>query len=177
MSVTSKTGPCPICQTSVEVIEDLTEYRRVFSCPICGRLEFYPAVSTFKDFNWNHLSVYLAYNGYPQNDLRYFSTRSKEYCAEKKHEFETNKSNFGYPVHLTPLDVENWYPKRFSEKVDFILQWIESHTPYWGSPVLLENDRVYANFFVEQFEYIDDSACNFYVYCSPHSGGMGFRLS
>ena len=91
MSVTSKTGPCPICQTSVEVIEDLTEYRRVFSCPICGRLEFYPAVSTFKDFNWNHLSVYLAYNGYPQNDLRYFSTRSKEYCAEKKHEFETNK--------------------------------------------------------------------------------------
>lgn len=156
MSVTSKTGPCPICQTSVEVIEDLTEYRRVFSCPICGRLEFYPAVSTFKDFNWNHLSVYLAYNGYPQNDLRYFSTRSKEYCAEKKHEFETNKSNFGYPVHLTPLDVENWYPKRFSEKVDFILQWIESHTPYWGSPVLLENDRVYANFFVEQFEYIDD---------------------
>ena len=57
MSVTSKTGPCPICQTSVEVIEDLTEYRRVFSCPICGRLEFYPAVSTFKDFNWNHLSV------------------------------------------------------------------------------------------------------------------------
>ena len=44
MSVTSKTGPCPICQTSVEVIEDLTEYRRVFSCPICGRLEFYPAV-------------------------------------------------------------------------------------------------------------------------------------
>lgn len=57
---------------------------------------------------------------------------------------------------MTPLDVENWYPKRFSEKVDFILQWIESHTPYWGSPVLLENDRVYANFFVEQFEYIDD---------------------
>ena len=35
MSVTSKTGPCPICQTSVEVIEDLTEYRRVFSCHIC----------------------------------------------------------------------------------------------------------------------------------------------
>ena len=72
MSVTSKTGPCPICQTSVEVIEDLTEYRRVFSCPICGRLEFYPAVSTFKDFNWNHLSVYLAYNGYPQNEIDFF---------------------------------------------------------------------------------------------------------
>lgn len=153
MSISARMIECPLCREKAQAVEDLSELRRVYTCPNCGRFEHYPLVASFDGFNMNHLSSYFAYNHYSDDDPRYFSTCSKEICAKRKQEFENCLSDIGYPVQLTAQDVENWYPKRFSEKIDFILQWIESHTNYWGAPVYLEPAKAYACFFVERFEY------------------------
>ena len=168
MSISARMIECPLCHEKAQAVEDLSELRRVYTCPNCGRFEHYPLVASFDGFNMNHLSSYFAYNHYSDDDPRYFSTCSKEICAKRKQEFENCPSDIGYPVQLTAQDVENWYPKRFSEKIDFILQWIESHTNYWGAPVYLEPAKAYACFFVEQFEYtkshewhkLDADPCN-----------------
>jgi len=156
MSPISRSGFCPLCGTGLTILEDLSNYRRVYSCPVCGRFEDYSMVASFEKYNLNHLASYLTYNGYPIDDARYYSNRSEEYCSKMKHEFETQGSDFGFPVQLKSIDVENWYPKRFFDKVDFILQWIETQTPFWGSEVFLENEKVYAPFFVNQFELRND---------------------
>ena len=150
MSISARMIECPLCREKAQAVEDLSELRRVYTCPNCGRFEHYPLVASFDGFNMNHLSSYFAYNHYSDDDPRYFSTCSKEICAKRKQEFENCLSDIGYPVQLTAQDVENWYPKRFSEKIDFILQWIESHTNYWGAPVYLEPAKAYACFFVER---------------------------
>lgn len=146
MSISARMIECPLCREKAQAVEDLSELRRVYTCPNCGRFEHYPLVASFDGFNMNHLSSYFAYNHYSDDDPRYFSTCSKEICAKRKQEFENCLSDIGYPVQLTAQDVENWYPKRFSEKIDFILQWIESHTNYWGAPVYLEPAKAYACF-------------------------------
>lgn len=99
------------------------------------------------DFNWNHICLMVT----RKMICAIFSTRSKN-VRRKKRSFETNKSTcilFIWLLLMLKL------VSRFFWKVDFILQWIESHTPCERS-VLLEMTGVYANFFVEQFEYIDD---------------------
>ena len=124
MSISARMIECPLCREKAQAVEDLSELRRVYTCPNCGRFEHYPLVASFDGFNMNHLSSYFAYNHYSDDDPRYFSTCSKEICAKRKQEFENCLSDIGYPVQLTAQDVENWYPKRFSEKIDFILHQI-----------------------------------------------------
>ena len=168
MNISAENKECPLCGKPSKAVMDSLEGRWIINCSNCGRFEVNSSEASFNGFDFNHLVSYLAYNHYPNDDPRYFSTCSKEVCAQRKQEFENCPSDIGYPVQLTAQDVENWYPKRISEKIDFILQWIESHTNYWGAPVYLEPAKAYAYFFVEQFEYakshewhkLDANPCN-----------------
>ena len=93
MSPISRSGFCPLCGTGLTILEDLSNYRRVYSCPVCGRFEDYSMVASFEKYNLNHLASYLTYNGYPIDDARYYSNRSEEYCSKIKHEFETDRKS------------------------------------------------------------------------------------
>lgn len=88
MSISARMIECPLCREKAQAVEDLSELRRVYTCPNCGRFEHYPLVASFDGFNMNHLSSYFAYNHYSDDDPRYFSTCSKEICAKRKQEFE-----------------------------------------------------------------------------------------
>ena len=44
--------------------------------------------------------------------------------------------------HLTPEEVENWYPKSLSEKVDMILLALYSLTDYFGATIVLNSQEI-----------------------------------
>ena len=51
-----------------------------YSCPVCGKYEYYISFAELTGFNLNHLGSYLVYNGFKESfgEYRYFSTMSKE---------------------------------------------------------------------------------------------------
>ena len=113
---------CPICSSHVTITSNESEYIHIYNCPVCGRFEYYPLVSDFHSFPINKLKAFLAYNNYPclPSEARYFSFRSKESCSKLKKQYESGNLSGGYPVHLDLVDVNNWYPDTFSQKIDFL---------------------------------------------------------
>jgi len=81
---------CFVCggAASVQLGNDPIKY--FYSCPICGRYEYYVLFAELTEFDLNHLSSYLAYNGFKEQfrEYRFFSTMSKERCDEYKKELE-----------------------------------------------------------------------------------------
>lgn len=51
-----------------------------YSCPVCGKYEYYVSFAELTGFDLNHLGSYLVYNGFKESlgEYRYFSTMSKE---------------------------------------------------------------------------------------------------
>jgi len=78
---------------------------------------------------------------------------SKEQCDKYRKEFEQRRSSHGCPVRLEKENVENWYPKTFSEKVDHILLYLNSKTPHWGESVGLDKEEMFSCLFVERYDY------------------------
>lgn len=148
---------CFVCgnQATVQLVMDPVKY--FYSCPICGRYEYYVSFAELTDFNLNYLGAYLAYNGFREssNEYRYFSTMSKERCDEYKKEFEHGNRTHGHPVRLEIENVENWYPKSFSEKVDYILLYLNSKIPHWGEFIKLEKEELFSCLFVDRYDYVN----------------------
>lgn len=64
----------------------------------------------------------------------------------------------------------------------FIVAWkakAPEHRYKGEKSVLFWADYIQTEYYQQDYDadLCNLSACNFYVYCSPHSGGMGFRLS
>lgn len=143
---------------SVQLSNDPIKY--FYSCPICGRYEYYVSFAELTEFDLNHLSSYLAYNGFKEQfrEYRFFSTMSRERCDEYKKELEQGNVPYEQPVRLEIENVENWYPKTFSEKVDFILLYLNSKIPHWGQRVKLDKEELFSSFFVERYDYQSERA-------------------
>lgn len=145
---------CFVCgsNASVQLVMDPVKY--FYDCPVCGRYEYYVMFAELTEFNLNHLGAYLAYNGFKHNfnEYRYFTTMSKEQCDEYKKEFKNGNISHGHPVRLENENVENWYPKSFAEKVDYILLYLNSKNPYWGESIILEKEEMISCLFVDRYE-------------------------
>lgn len=145
---------CFVCgsNASVQLVMDPVKY--FYDCPVCGRYEYYVMFAELTEFNLNHLGAYLAYNGFKHNfnEYRYFTTMSKEQCDEYKKEFKNGNISHGHPVRLENENVENWYPKSFAEKVDYILLYLNSKNPYWGESIILEKEEMSSCLFVDRYE-------------------------
>ena len=50
MSISARMIECPLCREKAQAVEDLSELRRVYTCPNCGRFEHYPLVASFDGF-------------------------------------------------------------------------------------------------------------------------------
>lgn len=142
------------CEAAIKLIPDPVKY--CISCPVCGRYEYYPGYADIKDYNLNHLSAFLAYNGFKSdNDTsKWYSTLDKEKCAVHKSEYDSGKKQC-YPISLDKEVIENWYPRTFSEKIDNILLYFADRAKYLGQEVFLSMRELYSVFFVERYEYID----------------------
>lgn len=149
---------CIFCGNSIKTELIANPHSRLYVCPICGRYEYLPQYCDFSHFNRNHLSSYLAYNGFNNlsKDYGFFSTRSKDACARLKESHEKGLFLYGFPVHLDPIDVENWFPYKIEEKVEWILKWLDWNTRYWGDSIRIENKKVYSAFFVEIYKHEED---------------------
>lgn len=119
-----------------------------------GVLSIFVQFADIITFDLNHLSSYLAYNGFIDDDFeyRFFSTMSKERCDEFSKEFIIGDTTHGHPVHLSKENVENWYPKTFSKKIDLILLYLYQHISYMGEQIKLSKETWFSWLFVNRYQ-------------------------
>lgn len=60
-------------------------------------------------------------------EYRYHTTLDKETCDKYREEFDNGNNSHGRPVHIDQDIIENWYPKTFTERVDYILLYLNAH--------------------------------------------------
>lgn len=153
-----KEEPCFVCGAQASKMTKTDPVKHFYMCPVCGRYEYYPTYGELDKFNFNHLGAYLAYNGFHQTarEYRYFTTLSKEKCDEYKNDFDKGDKEHGHPVRLEKENVENWYPKTFSEKVDQILLYLNSRINHMGESIILKKEEMFSCLFVDRFDYKDE---------------------
>lgn len=60
----------------------------------------------------------------------------KELCDQYKKAFDEGNIQNGHPVHMDGDIIENWYPKSFSERIDYILLLISSQIKHVGQQIV-----------------------------------------
>lgn len=147
--------PCPLCDTLATYQADYSSDSIFYSCPTCGRFEFCIHDSDI-DFNFNHLASYLLYHRFAstqeKSEYRYHTTMPKDMCDKYNQDFDGGKIAHGRPVHIDTGIVENWYPKKFSEKVDLILLYIYHGAPHMGQFISWNSAEAYGVLFADRLE-------------------------
>ena len=152
-----ETKTCPICGSEAYYELNFQENRVFWGCPVCGRFQL-GYLDVQSRLNYNHLLSYLVYHRFEFNDTeyRYHTTLDKDICDKYKKEFESGNGTHGHPVHMDIDMIENWYPKTFSERVDYILMYINAHTPHIGQEITWNFPEMLGALFVDRYD-IDKS--------------------
>ena len=127
-----------------------------YICPICGRFEIHHDLSSDKiNFDLNHLSAYLIYNGFKNKNYerRYFTTRDKDWCDKWSQKYKQGDFTHGHPVFLSKENVENWYPKSFAEKIDKIMLYLATCIRHIGDDIVLSSEEAFSALFVDRYDY------------------------
>lgn len=147
---------CIVCSSDASKQSDYDDLVVFYVCPVCGRYEIHFDLSSDEiDFDLNQLGSYFIYNGfkYGISERRYYSNRDKEWCDEWSNKCKEGDITHGHPVFLSKENVENWYPKIFSEKIDRILLFLNKEIKHIGEDVTLSKEELYSAFFVDRFDY------------------------
>lgn len=147
-----KTTECPLCGSVSPVHVDYQLNRIFYGCPVCGRYDW--GVYDQKQFNHNHLASYLAHHRFPYDhyEYRYHTTLDKETCDQYNKEHEQDEVKGRRPVHMDSDMVENWFPKTFSERVDYILLYIDANTPHIGQQTIWSPQEAKSALFIDRYE-------------------------
>lgn len=147
---------CFVCGSEAYKESNADPVKYFYSCPVCGKYEYYPVFGELTDFNLNHLSSYLLYNGYKSSsrfsEYRYFSTMREEQCEKYQSEYYNGNIEHGCPIYLSKENVENWYPKTLAEKIDYILLYLNSRSSYMGEEIRLNKEEALSCFFIERYD-------------------------
>ena len=144
----SELRECPICKSRAEVSREATISATFYECPTCGRFEL---LDDFFPINANRLAAFLFYNRFsiPEaQEYRYHTTMSKERCDAYKKGYD----QYNRPVHMDSDIVENWYPKTFAERIDYILLKLNNMIPHVGSQITLSKAELLSLLFVDRQE-------------------------
>lgn len=156
-----KEKECMICGNNKATSQLYYDPMKIFfCCPICGRYEVSYENDDFSKFNKSHLASFLYYKGFDNQkrnkiEYRYYTTMSKQICDEYVAEFKDGNNTHGHPVYMESDTVENWYPKKFSEKIDSILLKLNDISEYIGQDFSLEREAFYSCMFVDRYIYIN----------------------
>lgn len=158
VKLVNKTCKCYACGSDATSSVDHERNRVFYECPLCGRFElgWFDGIS---NINENHLASYLLYHCFPYENVieyRYHTTLDKETCDKYKKEFQEGNNTHGHPVHMDAELIENWYPKTFSERVDYILLYINTRTLHMGQQITLSYKEMLGMLFVDQKEQSKD---------------------
>lgn len=145
---------CFACDSNATKSTDYNKSLVFYECPLCGRFQigFYEGLS---DINRNHLASYLLYHCFKYENVieyRYHTILDKETCDKYNQEFEDGNNTHGRPVHMDTEIIENWYPKTFAERVDYILLYINSRTPHIGQPISFSFNELLGMLFIDREE-------------------------
>ena len=145
---------CPICGDSAKKL-NLNEYNsdynyehHFYECNTCGK---YAIDDTFLNkIDKNKLASFLYYNNKIFNNKlndNYFY-----YFIGEKNIFDL-VNNDNPSCHLLRLnEIENWYPKDFSEKIDTILLGLEKLSDYFGDKIqFLNTSQLLSLFFMKRY--------------------------
>lgn len=144
-----KTTSCPVCGAAAPYHVNHDRILTFYYCPVCGKYQVGAYWKERGHFNMNHLAAFLAHNAFDaEDDLenRYYTTASKEICDELQ------KEGRGHPVHIDSDNVEAWYPRSFTEKIDRILLYIFNHAPHLGQTVCFSAEQLYSFLFIDRYE-------------------------
>lgn len=150
---------CKVCESDSQRQIDNEEMVSFYICPVCGRYEIKSKDASYDDlkneFDLNKLSPYLAYNGFGHDgiDRQYYSNRDREWCNEWSQKCKEGDITRGHPVFLSKENIENWYPKTFSEKIDKILLYLNKCIKHIGQKAVLTKEESYSVFFVDRYNY------------------------
>lgn len=144
---------CPICGSHAFVQSNADPFGYFITCPVCGRYSL--VGSTWMELVKDpHLASYLFHNSFSESDCkyRYNTTLSKEKCDEYNKEFIEGDNTHGRPVHFDKAVVDHWYPKSFSERVDYIMLCLSALIKHIGQSVNLNLKQLCGLLFVDQKE-------------------------
>ena len=149
---------CPVCDTEIVSYPDYGRNLIFYTCPVCGRFQ----LDAFEKLNRNHLAPYLLYNGFRHgiSEYRYHTVLDKEICDKYRKDFDSGNNTHGRPVHMDADIVENWYPKTFSERVDYILLYLNSRIKHVGQQISLGYQELLSALFVDRKELVETSLYN-----------------
>lgn len=142
---------CPVCNTEASAYPDYNNDTVFYTCPVCGRYE----LGAYHQINYNHLAAYLAHNCFKSgvSEYRYHTVLDKEICDKYKEKFEKGNYTHGRPVHMDAEIVENWYPKTFSERIDYILLYLNEKIKHVGQKVPFGYNDLLSAMFVDRKEF------------------------
>lgn len=147
---------CPVCKSQAEAFRNPSLSLTFYECPTCGRFELTESASPI---DGNHLSAYLFYHRFSVPDVheyRYHTTMTKEQCDK----FKKGPDKYNRPVHMDSDIVENWYPKSFTERMDYILLKLNDLIPHVGSKTTLSKAELLSLLFVDRQEDTQLSTVN-----------------
>lgn len=142
---------CPICGAETLAYTDYNRFAMFYSCPVCGRFELvYP-----DKINKNQLAPYLLYHSFKNslaNEYRYHTNLDKEICDRYRKEFDAGKYDNGRPVHMDAEIISTWFPKSFSERIDYILLYLGKRTTHVGQGVDFGNSELLSWLFIDRYD-------------------------
>lgn len=147
-----KTTECPLCGSVSPSYADIPKNKIFYGCPVCGCYE--KGAYDLNKFNRDHLASYLAYHRFSYDDFeyRYHTTLDKETCDKYNKEHEQDEAKGRRPIHMDSDMVENWYPKTFSERVDYILLYIDANTPHIGQQTVWSLQEAKSALFIDRYD-------------------------
>ena len=142
---------CPICGTEGIDSTKSDTFRTFFACPVCGQYDLGSYGDL--DIDYNHLLSYLVHHRFkPDNfESRYHTTLDKDICDQHKRKFEEGTGH-RRPVHMDAEIIENWYPKTFSERVDYILLHINENAPHVGQEISWSIAEALGVLFIDRYK-------------------------
>ena len=147
---------CPVCGSQASAQQNYDSVCVFYMCPVCGRYEI--TYSGMDLLNNTKLASFLFYNRFKKTgspEYRYHTTLSKEKCDEYKKGFEEGDTSHGHPVHMDSGIIDNWYPKTFAERIDYILLYLSKRAKHVGQSVTLTTEELLSLLFIDRKEIND----------------------
>lgn len=167
---------CPLCGSTSFFQPDYKYDYAFYICPVCGRFELNAWEGNNKKLDYNKTASYVFYKRFTnrntyETEYRYHTIRPKDECDLYKTAFEKGNTSNGLPVHMDEEIIDIWFPKRLTDRVDYILDYLGNHTEHFGEQFsfsyeemisLLFIDRAVSsnNMIVKKLQIRDESDCN-----------------
>jgi len=144
-SIMNYNEECCVCGGNASAKTDPITTSATIECESCGRFVKY----MYEDnINKDFLASFLYYNcKIPSQieDKRYFC------FLGSKDKFEEIQKKYPYARFVSNQEVEAWYPRTFSEKIDTILLGFSKLSKYDGNSIEMTNEQYCSAFFVKRY--------------------------